>query len=66
MSSVKSKRGRPVTGRAKKNQVNVRFDDETICMLNYICEKKGLSKTDSLEEAIRTQYNLARFMDENE
>lgn len=62
MSKLKSMRGRPVTGRAKGNQINVRFNDDTIEMLNYICEKKGLNRTESLEEAIRAQYNLTKFM----
>lgn len=65
MENIKSKRGRPVTGQAKNNRLNVRLSDEYNDMINYICEKKGITKTDVLEEAIRMQYNLAKFMDEN-
>lgn len=58
-----NKRGRPIIGRARNNRVDIRCSDETIHMLNYICEKRGLNKTDLLEEVIRTQYNLTKFMD---
>lgn len=60
IDELKSKRGRPVTGHAKKRVVSFRTDDDTMKMLDYICEDKGVTKSEMLKQIIGMHYNLAK------
>ncbi len=48
----KKKMGRP-TDNPKKTQFSVRFDDETLQILDKYCEDKHLTRPQGVREAVR-------------
>jgi predicted DNA-binding protein len=48
--------GRP-TSDPKINQYRIRLSDKEIKMLEYCCEKTGLSKSDVVRRGIEKMYN---------
>lgn len=64
MSDVeKRKRGRPATGvEVRRNDFHLRMTDSELEMLRFVCEKEGKSMNSVLVEAVRTKYNLAKFL----
>lgn len=52
MESKKKKMGRP-TDKPKKNQFSVRFDDETLNILDEYCEKKNIQRPEGIRQAVR-------------
>jgi predicted DNA-binding protein len=48
--------GRP-TNDPKRNQYRIRLSDVEVNMLEYCCEKTGLSKSDIVRRGIETVYN---------
>lgn len=47
-----SKLGRPIVGMRKDTRIGIRLDDETLNKLNDYCQKKGLSKSDVIRQAL--------------
>ena len=52
----KKKMGRP-TANPKKTQFSVRFDDETLDILDKYCEKENLSRPQGVRKAVRKLKN---------
>lgn len=48
----KKKMGRP-TDNPKQTQFSVRFDDETLSILDDYCEKNSLSRPEGIRKAVR-------------
>lgn len=44
--------GRPKAEKPKKNEVMVRFDDETIQKLNLYCEEHGIARTVAIRRGV--------------
>lgn len=54
--STKKKMGRPIVGSKKSTRIGIRLDDETLEKLNSYCEKKGLSKSDVIRQALNEYF----------
>lgn len=48
----KKKLGRPIVGAKKDTRIGIRLDDNTLAKLNEYCQKKGLSKSDVIRQAL--------------
>nr|WP_300736896.1 plasmid partition protein ParG [uncultured Dubosiella sp.] len=48
--------GRPIVGSKKSTRIGIRLDDETLEKLNSYCEKKGLSKSDVIRQALNEYF----------
>lgn len=48
----KTKLGRPIVGSKKDTRIGIRLDDETLTKLNGYCQKKNLSKSDVIRQAL--------------
>ena len=56
---IVKKRGRPTKGgRKRSSNIHARTTDDIMNMLDFLCEKKHKNKTRTIEELIRTSYNL--------
>lgn len=59
---IKRKRGRPKTGGVTRSErLEIRLTPEELDMLEFICNKKGETKTNIVTAALRTQYNLSKY-----
>ena len=47
--------GRP-TNDPKKHETRIRMSDEDLKLLNYCCDKTGLTKADIIRQGIRVVY----------
>lgn len=47
--------GRPTTD-PKKHETRIRMSDEDVRILEYCCQKTGMSKTDVIRQGIREVY----------
>lgn len=52
------RRGRPRVGTGKDGRVCVRTSPRERAMLDYLVEKRGMSKTEIILDAVRAQYNF--------
>ncbi|WP_348688274.1 ribbon-helix-helix protein, CopG family [uncultured Dubosiella sp.] len=48
--------GRPIIGSKKSTRIGIRLDDETLEKLNSYCEKKSLSKSDVIRQALNEYF----------
>lgn len=57
----KRKRGRPLTGPARKNQFRIMLTDDEVKALNIASEKHRMSKSDIIRNGMNAQINLLKF-----
>lgn len=57
------KRGRPLKEGSKHNQYRLRMTDKDLEMLEYMSEKKGLSKADIIRNSLQMYYSLLKYQD---
>ena len=60
--NVLKKRGRPRTENSRSNMISIRLSKDERDMLDFICLKRNESPSDAMRQALRAQYNLAKFM----
>lgn len=58
---MKRKRGRPVKNETKSFRCEIRMTDEERSVLDYLTEKKDMTKTDIVNKALKMMYNLEKF-----
>ena len=58
------RRGRPRVGTGKDGQWHVRTTPKDDSMMNYLVEKRGMSKTEIILAAVRAQYNFELAKDD--
>lgn len=56
------KRGRPKKDDGKSNVISIRLSKDERDMLDFICLKRNESPSNAMRQALRAQYNLAKFM----
>lgn len=61
MGETQKKRGRPKKGITRSERLDIRLSPEEMEMLEFMCSKKGDTKTGIISSALRTQYNLSKF-----
>lgn len=54
------KRGRPTKYEAKRKRIEFRVTEEELDRINYLVNKRGESKTEIFERAIKMLENLER------
>ena len=60
-------RGRPKVDRETKTaRIEGRVTNDMLSKFEYICESKGLTKVGALEYLIDNQYNIEKFLNEND
>ena len=57
------KRGRPLKEGAKHNQYRLRMTEKDIEILEYMANKKGLSKADIIRNSLQMYYSLLKYQD---
>ena len=45
--------GRPKKENSKKNQFSIRFDDETLDILDEYCDEKNITRPEGIRQAVR-------------
>lgn len=60
MSGLK-KRGRPVKENSKGFRCEIRMTKQERDILNYLIERKEMSRTEVINDALRILYNLEKF-----
>lgn len=58
-----NKRGRPAKEGSKNKQYKMRMSEKEVAMLEYMADKKGLSKSEIVRDSLRTYYNLLKYQD---
>ena len=58
-----TKRGRPLKEGAKHNQYRLRMTKKDIEILEYMANKKGLSKADIIRNSLQMYYSLLKYQD---
>lgn len=58
------RRGRPRVGTGKDGQWHVRTTPKDDSMMNYLVEKRDMSKTEIILDAVRAQYNFELAKDD--
>lgn len=58
------RRGRPRVGTGKDGQWHVRTTPKDDSMMNYLVEKRGMSKTEIILDAVHAQYNFELAKDD--
>lgn len=53
-------KGTKLTDAPKKHTLKFRYDDETEKKLNYLSEKKNISKAEVIRKGIEIQYNTEK------
>ena len=67
MKNLKRGRGRPKVDRETKTaRIEGRVTNNTLSKFEYICKSKGLTKVGALEYLIDNQYNIEKFLNEND
>lgn len=61
MEELKRRRGRPLVGPARNNQIRIRLTDEEVNDLRMASEKYGMSISDIVRNGARTQLNLLKY-----
>lgn len=64
MAEIFKRRGRPRVGTGKDSQWHVRITPKDNSMLDYLVEKRGMSKTKIILDAVRAQYNFELAKDD--
>lgn len=57
------KRGRPLKEDSKHNQYRLRMTEKDFEMLEYMADKKGLSKADIIRNSLHMYYSLLKYQD---
>lgn len=60
---MEKKRGRPATDDPKRYRCEIRMTEDERDMLDYLAYRKDMSKTDVVNKAIKTLYNLEKYRD---
>lgn len=60
---VKRKRGRPLNGPARKNQVKILLSDEELDALKLACKEHHKTQSDIIRDGMRARINLLNFDD---
>lgn len=55
------KRGRPPKETTKSIRCQIRMTEEEDFVLNYLVEKKGMTKTEIINEALKLMYNFEKY-----
>ena len=55
------KRGRPPKETIKSIQCHIRMTEEENSVLNYLAEKKGMTKTEIINEALKLMYSFEKY-----
>ena len=63
---TKRKRGRPAKDGGRDKRVGFRITETDEEMLDFICNQRGINKTEAFQLALRTQYNLAKYQVDND
>ena len=58
LESGNKRRGRPHVGTGKDSQWHIRTTPKDNSMMDYLVEKRGMSKTEIILDAVRAQYNF--------
>ena len=58
LESGNKRRGRPYVGTGKDSQWHIRTTPKDNSMMDYLVEKRGMSKTEIILDAVRAQYNF--------
>lgn len=53
-------KGTKLTDAPKNHTLKFRYDDETEKKLNYLSEKKNISKAEAIRKGIEIQYNTEK------
>ena len=64
MKETFKRRGRPRVGTGKDGQWHIRITPKDDSMMNYLVEKRGMSKTEIILDAVRAQYNFEMSKDD--
>ena len=59
----KKKRGRPVKESSKTCRVEFRLTEEELNTLDYLADKRSMTRTDIFNEAMRVLSNIDRYVD---
>lgn len=57
------KRGRPLKEDSKHNQYRLRMTEKDFEMLEYMANKKGLSKANIIRNSLQMYYSLLKYQD---
>lgn len=57
----KKKRGRPHKATARRLVCSIRMDENELSKLEYVVQKTGMSRSDVVNKAVRTLYNLEKY-----
>lgn len=55
------KRGRPPKETTKSIRCQIRMTEEEHSVLNYLAEKKGMTKTEIINEALMLMYSFEKY-----
>ena len=58
LESGNKRRGRPHVSTGKDSQWHIRTTPKDNSMMDYLVEKRGMSKTEIIMDAVRAQYNF--------
>ena len=58
LESGNKRRGRPHVGTGKDSQWHIRTTPKDNSMMDYLVEKRSMSKTEIILDAVRAQYNF--------